>query len=136
VPVARPQATVGRVDGSEGSSGFKLDGGPALFLVELRSAASGADDLQRMQRALRHAVSRQAASGAAIRWAAGVLVPADGRCLCLVEASEESDVLDARNIAGLHTAPVRPAHVVSDAPATHAAGPTTSPDQTRRKESS
>jgi hypothetical protein len=123
---------VGRVDGSESSSGLTLDGGPALFLVELRSAASAVDDLQRMQRALRHAVARRAATGAAIRWAAGVLVPAEGRCLCLVEATEESDVLDARNTAGLHTAPVRPAYLVSDPPATHAAGPTTSPDATRR----
>jgi hypothetical protein len=87
-----------------------------MFLVELRASGSGFDDVERMHGALRHAVSRRAASGAMIDWAGGLLVPSERRCLCLVEAAEEHDVLRARDIAGLHAAPVRPAFLLPHPP--------------------
>lgn len=100
--------------------------GWALFLVELRATGSATGDLRQMHRALQYAVSRQAATGAAIRWAGEVFVPSDGRCLCLVEADAESKVCNARDTAGLHAAPVLQVHVPSDphlpASPTHHAG--------------
>jgi hypothetical protein len=120
------------VDGPERSGRCPLDGGPALFLLELQAAGSAVDTVRRMQRALRYAVVRRAATGAAIRWVAAVLVPVDGRCLCLVEAGEERDVLTARDAAGLHATPVRPAYLLSDPPAIDLAGRATPPESNRR----
>jgi hypothetical protein len=72
-----------------------------LFLVELRVGRGDAGDLEGMQAALRLAVSRLARRGVAIRWAGSVSQPGDGRCLCLVEASELAHVALARDTAGL-----------------------------------
>ena len=77
----------------------------ALFLVELTSTdAGGAED---MHAAFQHAVLRLRTTGAAIRWCAGWRVAADERCLCLVEAPDESVVLLARDTAAGPLAPVR-----------------------------
>ncbi len=67
-----------------------------------------------MHAALRHAVARVAASGIHIRWCAGWFVPADERCLCLIEAADEACVVLARDTAALTAArvnPVRPLDV-------------------------
>lgn len=89
-----------------------------LFLVELRSGHLGNDELARMQRALRQAVTRRAADGAPIRWRSGVVVPADDRCLCWIEAENALDVTVAKDTAGLHGAAVRPV-MPGDDPAPH-----------------
>ncbi len=84
------------------------------FLVELRSSDGTAQDVQRMVRALRLAVARQASAGAAISWASALLVPSDCSCLCLLEAVDIAQVIRARDVAGLHAAPVRRAYPLAD----------------------
>ncbi|HSK55092.1 MAG TPA: hypothetical protein VK908_07540 [Jiangellales bacterium] len=79
----------------------------SLFLVELRVARGASGDLDRMQAALRHAVSRLGRSGVAIRWAGSVALPGDARCLCVVEATDHAQVALARDTAGL-TASIQP----------------------------
>ena len=54
-----------------------------------------------MHRALHHAVTRLRGTGAAIEWVGAVVVPADGRCLCLITAADEADVALAHDCAGL-----------------------------------
>jgi hypothetical protein len=87
--------------------------GPS-FLVELRSSDGTVQDVQRMVRALRLAVARQASAGAAISWASALLVPSDCSCLCLLEAVDIAQVIRARDVAGLHAAPVRRAYPLAD----------------------
>jgi len=76
-----------------------------LFLVEFRAADAG--EAEQMHAAFQHAVLRVRSSGARIRWCAGWVVTADERCLCLVEAPDESVVVLARDTAALTLAPVR-----------------------------
>lgn len=66
-----------------------------------------------MHDALCRAVARLAASGTAIRWCAAWLLPGECRCLCLVAADREADVLLARDLAALHGASVRAAHALT-----------------------
>jgi len=101
------------VSGSTEVRSAEGGGGPVLYLVELRAAASAVGDVHQMHRALRHAVARQVAGGAPIRWSGAVLVPGEGRCLCLVEASAASAVDAAIDSAGLHAAPLR-AYALAD----------------------
>jgi hypothetical protein len=83
--------------------------GPAVFLLEYRVGAAGEADLARMHRVLLHAVARLAANGVAIRYAHGLFVPDDRRCVCLLEATDPASVARAADIAGLPLALVRSA---------------------------
>ncbi len=94
--------------------GIRRPGGD-LFLVEF-SAAHAGDDAAEVHHALRFAVRRLAATGVAIRWCSGLLVPADSRCLCLVEAGSRDDVVLARDTAALSGASVHRAHPLPDRP--------------------
>ena len=85
----------------------------ASFLVELR-AADEPQDVLRMVRALRLAVARQEGGRAGIRWASALLVPSESSCLCVLEAAEITQVIRARDVAGLHAAPVRLAYPLAD----------------------
>lgn len=78
--------------------------GRALFLVELRAAADLPSDVRPMHQALVHAVNRLHLTGTAIRWSSTVLLPADSRCLCLIEAADQASVVLARDNAGLNAA--------------------------------
>ncbi len=95
---------------------------PALFLVELRGAAAGADDVAGMCRALRHAVTRLEASGTAVRWCGALHLPDQARCLFLVEADQRASAVLARDTAGLPAAPVSPAFCIG-APLPHPSTP-------------
>ncbi len=81
------------------------DSAGGLFLVEFASTDAG--EAEGMHAAFQHAVLRLRSTGARIRWCAGWLVTADERCLCLVEAPDESVVVLARDTAALTLAPVR-----------------------------
>ena len=82
------------------------DGRLADFLVEVRSCPPSADDAVQMHRALRRAVGRLGSAGTAIRWCTAWLLPDECRCLCLVQAAREADVVLARDLAALPTASV------------------------------
>jgi hypothetical protein len=98
----------------------RVDGGrhrrTGLFLVEIRSRPPSADgaaaEVVDMHSALRRAIARLRTSGTAIRWCATWLIPDDGRCLCLVQADREADVLLARDLAALTGASVSSAHAL------------------------
>jgi hypothetical protein len=94
--------------------GIRRPGGD-LFLVEF-SAARAADDAADVHHALRYAVRRLAATGAAIRWCSGLFVPAEHRCLFLVQAGGRDVVARARDTAGLSGANVHPVHPLPDRP--------------------
>jgi hypothetical protein len=86
-----------------------VDDGPLVdFLVEVRSCPPSVEDAVEMHRALHGAVTRLRSTGTAIGWVAAWLLPDTGRCLCLVQAARESDVVAARDLAALPTAPVSP----------------------------
>jgi hypothetical protein len=87
--------------------------GTGLFLVEIRSRPPSAEEALDMHDALRRAVTRLGTSGTAIRWCAAWLLPEECRCLCLVAADREADVLLARDLAALHGASVRSAHALT-----------------------
>ncbi len=94
--------------------GIRRPGGD-LFLVEF-SAARAADDAAEVHHALRHAVRRLAATGAAIQWCSGLFVPAEQRCLFLVQAGGRDVVARARDTAGLSGASVHPVRPLADRP--------------------
>ena len=79
-----------------------------LFLVEFPGGSATSGSVEDMHAALRHAVARVAASGMPIRWCSGWFVPADERCLCLIEAADEACVVLARDTAALTAARVNP----------------------------
>lgn len=83
----------------------------ALFLLELRADGSTPAALEDMQRALRHATDRLGAAGAPIRWKGGVQVPDAALALCLIEAASQSEVLAARDVAGINSVTVQPVHL-------------------------
>ncbi len=87
----------------------------ASFLVELRASDGTSQDVRRMLRALRLAVSRQALAGAGISWASALLVPSDCSCLCLLQAAEIVHVTRALDVAGLAAVPVRRVYQLADA---------------------
>ena len=99
---------------SPGTPGGGARHEPAWFLVELRTSKGTLHDLQRMLRALRLAVSRQASAGAVISWASALLVPSDCSCLCLLEAAEIAQVTGVLDVAGLRAVPVRRVYQVAD----------------------
>jgi hypothetical protein len=103
------------VDGSRGPGGTVAGGDRSLFLVEF-SATRAADDAADVHHALRYAVRRLAAAGTAIRWCSGLLVPAEHRCLCLVEAGGRDDVVLARDTAALSGASVQQVRPLPDRP--------------------
>ena len=111
----RPLDRVGGVDGSRRPGGTVTDGDRSLFLVEF-SSPRAADDAADMHHALRYAVLRLQAAGTPIRWCSGLLVPADRRCLCLVEAGRRDDVVLARDTAALFGASVQPVRPLADRP--------------------
>jgi hypothetical protein len=114
VPIAAntdDAAGVGRPGLDEAESGSRRE--RSSFLVELR-AADEPQDVLRMVRALRLAVARQEGARAGIRWASALLVPSESSCLCVLEAAEITEVLRARDVAGLHAAPVRRAYPMAD----------------------
>ncbi len=100
----------------------RVDGGrhrqARLFLVEIRSCRPAtvgvAAETVAMHAALRRAVDRLGASGTAIRWCAAWLLPDESRCLCLVQAAREADVLLARDLAALPAATVSSARALDD----------------------
>ena len=106
---------VGAVDGSRRPGGTSPVGDRNLFLVEF-SVPRVADDAATMHHALRYAVRRLADTGLAIRWCSGLLVPADRRCLVLVEAGERDDVVLARDTAALSGASVQRVRPLPDRP--------------------
>jgi hypothetical protein len=65
-----------------------------------------------MHRALHRAVTRLGSAGTAIRWCAAWLLPDERRCLCLIRAAREADVVLARDLAALPTASVSPARAL------------------------
>jgi hypothetical protein len=89
-------------------------GRPGLFLVELRGSSPGSGDEEDMSAALRLAVTRLRAAGTPIRWCGAWLVPADRRCLCVVEAADGTAVALARDTAALGAASVRPVQPLPD----------------------
>lgn len=89
-----------------------------LFLVEFSGGSPTSEHVGDMHAALRHAVSRVAASGMQIRWCGGWFVPADERCLCLIEATDESCVVLARDTAALTAARVNPVRRLDGSAAT------------------
>ena len=89
--------------------GAVVDQAEALFLVEFRGGSTSPRDLVDMHDALRQAVTRLGTTGVPIVWRSGLLLPVECRCLCLVQAARESDVLLARDTAALPTARVQQA---------------------------
>ncbi|SHN71413.1 hypothetical protein SAMN05660350_01897 [Geodermatophilus obscurus] len=87
-----------------------------LFLVQFRSCPPSVGDVVEMHRALHRAVTRLGSAGTAIRWCAAWLLPDDCRCLCLVQAAREADVVRARDLAALSTASVFPARALGGGP--------------------
>lgn len=85
-----------------------------LFLVQFRSCPPSAGDAAEMHRALHRAVTRLGSAGTAIRWCAAWLLTDECRCLCLVQAAREADVVLARDLAALPTASISPAHALGD----------------------
>lgn len=83
-----------------------------LFLVQFRSCPPSVGDAVEMHRALHRAVTRLGSAGTAIRWCAAWLLPDECRCLCLVQAAREADVVLARDLAALPTASVAPARAL------------------------
>ena len=104
---------VGAVDGSRRPGGTSPVGDRNLFLVEF-SVPRVADDAATMHHALRYAVRRLADTGLAIRWCSGLLVPAEHRCLCVVEARTRDDVVLARDTAALSGASVQQVRLLPD----------------------
>ncbi|MGK5115121.1 MULTISPECIES: hypothetical protein [unclassified Geodermatophilus] len=96
--------------------GERRYGGAGLYLVEVRSCPPSADDAVEMHRALHRAVTRLGSAGTAIRWCAAWLLPDECRCLCLVHAAREADVVLARDLAALTTASVSPARALAGDP--------------------
>ncbi len=87
-----------------------------LFLVQFRSCPPSVEDAVEMHRALHRAVTRLGSAGTAIRWCAAWLLPDECRCLCLVQAEREADVVLARDLAALPTASVSPARALGGPP--------------------
>jgi hypothetical protein len=96
--------------------GERRHGGTGLFLVQFRTCPPSVADAVEMHRALRRAVTRLGAAGTAIRWCAAWLLPDECRCLCLVQAAREADVVLARDLAALPTASVAPARALDGPP--------------------
>ena len=97
-------------------------GAAGLFLVQFRSCPPSLGDAVEMHRALHRAVTRLGAAGTAIRWCAAWLLPDECRCLCLVQAAREADVVLARDLAALPTASVRPARALGAGPSSRVEG--------------
>ena len=97
------------------SSGTGHHGDATLFLVEFASTGA-ADDATDMHHALRHAVLRLGDAGVPIRWCSGLLVPADHRCLVLLEARTRDDVVLARDTAAMSGASIQPVRPLPDRP--------------------
>jgi hypothetical protein len=91
-------------------------GRTGLYLVEVRSCPPSADDAVEMHRALSRAVTRLGTAGTPIRWCAAVLLPGEGRCLCLVQAARQADVDRALDLAAVTTASVSPARALAGSP--------------------
>jgi hypothetical protein len=106
---------VAAVDGTRRPERTASPGDAGLFLVEF-SVAHAADDAAGVHHALRYAVRRLAASGTAIRWCSGLLVPAEHRFLCLVAAGSRDDVVLARDTAALPGASVHRVRPLPDRP--------------------
>jgi hypothetical protein len=87
-----------------------------FFLVQFRSCPPSAGDAEEMHRALHRAVTRLGSAGTAIRWCAAWLLLDECRCLCLVQAAREADVVLARDLAALPTASVTPARALDGPP--------------------
>jgi hypothetical protein len=102
--------------------GERRHGETGLFLVQFRSCPPSVGDAVEMHRALRRAVTRLGAAGTAIRWCAAWLLPDECRCLCLVQAAREADVVLARDLAALSTASVAPARALGADPSSRAEG--------------
>ena len=83
-----------------------------LFLVQFRSCPPSAGDAEEMHRALHRAVTRLRSTGKTISWCAAWLLLDECRCLCLVQAAREADVVLARDLAALPTASVSPARAL------------------------
>ena len=83
-----------------------------LFLVQFRSCPPSVEDATEMHHALHRAVTRLGAAGTAISWCAAWLLLDECRCLCLVQAAQEADVVLARDLAALPTASVSPARAL------------------------
>ena len=102
--------------------GERRHGETGLFLVQFRSCPPSVGDAVEMHRALRRAVTRLGAAGTAIRWCAAWLLPDECRCLCLVQAAREADVVLARDLAALPTASVVPARALGADPSSRVEG--------------
>ena len=102
--------------------GERRHGATELFLVQFRSCPPSVGDAVEMHRALRRAVTRLGAAGTAIRWCAAWLLPDECRCLCLVQAAREADVVLARDLAALPTASVAPARALGADPSCRVEG--------------
>ncbi len=106
---------MGAVAESRRASGTRLHGDGSLFLVEFTSTGV-ADDAADMHHALRYAVLRLQDGGMPIRWCSGLLVPADSRCLVVLEAGKRDDVVLARDTAALSGASVQQVRPLPDRP--------------------
>lgn len=87
-------------------------GDAGLFLVQFRSCPPSTAEAEEMHRALHRAVIRLGSAGTAIHWCAAWLLPDECRCLCLVQAARQADVVLARDLAALPTASVSPARAL------------------------
>lgn len=72
------------------------DAGLRLFLVEHNLGGLPPEQQASAHRAVAEAVRREASHGRRIRYVQRILVPADGRCLCLF-AAESPDAVRAVN---------------------------------------
>ena len=71
------------------------------FLLELRQADAGFEDIQSVSARSRAACDELSAQSRAIRFLRSVFIPEDGSCFLLFEASSAPDVIDAVRRAGV-----------------------------------
>jgi hypothetical protein len=87
---------------------------PGLFLLDHHYGQGSEADLARMYRALTRAATRLARTGTPLRIVSAVFIPAENRCLYLVEAAVADLVTEATDIAGISNGMVRPVVSLDD----------------------
>jgi len=95
------------------------------YLVEYRADDPDPEGIG-VARALEQSVSRLAAAGVEVRWLCSMVEIEQSRCMCFVAAADVSDIVRARDVAGLPSA--RVARVVPLSQDGSLRGPSTTPD--------
>jgi hypothetical protein len=73
----------------------------SVYMVERDLKGISMEDLGGAQRAAIGKAKEMSAAGTAIRYIRSTFAPDDGRCMCLFDASSESDVKRLNDDAGL-----------------------------------